>query len=221
MMFDGLQMIRKPVETWQAMARPEGHSPTWLPVAAIVAATIPAVAVVLGHLGSHWLGYADRETALQRAAIGFVATVPGAVVMTAALALALLRICDDAKVSLSGTALPSAVMGLIAPAWFCGAVLAVPPLLQLGPGIGELLWFALALLCAIRVIRKAMADGLGVRRRWKTVFSVETGIAFALLFLAVPLLPAALMRHAVGVTGAVFSGDPAPMTWPVPEPADW
>jgi hypothetical protein len=221
LILNGPRLLISPARAWSATVGDRGRRPGWLMAGALTAALLPAAAVVSGHLGAAALGYETREVAVQRAAVGLVATVGGALVMVPALTLLLMWLARTSRAA-GGDALsgPTA-LGIIWPAWAAGVVLAVPPLLDLGPEPGELLWLLIAVVVALRAIRSGAAIGLGIRRRWHWHFALRTALAFVLLFAVVPLGPALIVRGMLGVEGRPTIGDPEPLEWPVPPEPDW
>jgi len=188
---------------------------------ALTAAILPAAAVVAGHLGSAALGYESRDVAVQRAAVGLVATVGGALVTVPALTLLLMWLSRTSRAE-NDTALSGpAALGIVWPCWAAGLVLAFPPLLGLGPELGELLWMLIAVVVALRTIRRGAAVGLGIRRRWHWHFALRTVLVFVLLFAVVPLGPALVVRGMMGVAGRATIADPEPLEWPVPPEPEW
>jgi hypothetical protein len=189
--------------------------------AALTAAVLPAAAVVGGHLGAAFLGHIARDIAAQRAAVGLVATVGGALVLAPALALVLMWLTRASRAERGrGREVPAA-MGILWPAWTAGVVLAAPPLLDLGPEPGEALWAILAAAAAVRAIRDGAVAGLGVRRRWRTHFTTRATAAFVALFLAVPIAPALVARGLLGISGETIRPAPASLEWPLPPEPDW
>lgn len=196
-------------------------SPSGLLAAALTAVPWPAAAVVGGHLGSAALGFTSPDVAVQRAAVGFVAVVGGALVMAPALALALMRIAEGARARGDAKSAGPLAMGLIWPSWAAGLVLAVPPLAGLGPEIGEIAWFVAGTALAARALLAHSRAGTDVRRRWAGPFFARGLVAFAVLFAVVPMAPALAVRAALGVEGALVRAAPAEVVWPLPEAPDW
>jgi hypothetical protein len=218
---NGPLLLARGVKGWRSAIAGRAPSGPWLVAAALTAAIWPAVAVVAGHLGSVALGHQLAEIAVQRAAVGLVATVGGAVVMAPALTLALMWIARNSRaendVNLSGPV----AMGIVWPAWAAGLVLAIPPLVGLGPEPGELAWFALGLVIAVRMVRIGAIPTLGIRRRWSWHFTGRAAIAFVLLFALVPVTPALLVRSMLGVSGSAVHAPPEPLELPLPPEPNW
>ena len=221
MIFNGFKIAFAPARSWQPALAECPRSPSGLLAAALTAVPWPAVAVVVGHLGSVALGHASPEVALQRAAVGFVAAVGGALVMAPALALALMRISESSRAPGDVARTGPLAMGLIWPAWTVGLVLAVPPLVGLGPEIGEIAWFALGTAVAGRALFVHARAGADVRRRWAGPFFARGLLAFALLFAAVPIAPALAVRAVLGVEGELARPGLPQVEWHSPEAADW
>lgn len=221
MILNGPRLLISPARAWTATVGERARRPGWLMSGALTAALLPAAAVVAGHLGSAALGHETREVAVQRAAVGLVATVGGALVMVPALTLFLMWLARTSRAD-NGTELsgPTA-LGIVWPVWAAGLVLAVPPLLGLGPEPGELLWLLIAVVVAVRTIRRGAAVGLGIRRRWHWHFALRTALVFVLLFAVVPLGPALIVRGMMGVAGRPTIAAPEPLEWPVPPEPDW
>ena len=221
MIFNGFKIAFAPVRSWQPALAQCPRSPSSLLAAALTAVPWPAVAVVGGHLGSVALGYASPDVALQRAAVGFVAAVGGAMVMAPALALALMRISESSRAPGDVARTGPLAMGLIWPSWAAGLVLAAPPLFGLGPEIGEIAWFVLGTAVAGRALLVHSKVGGDVRRRWAGPFFARGLLAFALLFAAVPIAPALAVRAALGVEGELARPALPQVEWPLPEAPDW
>jgi hypothetical protein len=189
--------------------------------AALTAAIWPACAVVLGHLASAILGHANPDVAVQRAVIGLTAALGGTLVVAPALTLALLWITRAARaetvVSLAGPA----AMGIIWPVWTAGLVLLFPPLFGLGPESGELLWCVAALAISLRVLTSGAADGFGVRRRWRRVFATRGVLVFTLLFAAVLIAPAAMLRFLIGAQSVSIPQLAETTPLPLPPTPEW
>jgi hypothetical protein len=219
--FNGFKIVVAPDRSLPPALAGCPRSPSGLLAAALTAVPWPAAAVVAGHLGSVALGFASPEVAVQRAAVGFVAAVGGALVMAPALALALMRISEGARAPGDAERAGPLAMGLVWPAWAVGLVLAAPPLVGLGPEIGEIAWFALGTFVAGRALLAHARAGGDVRRRWAGPFFARGLLAFALLFAIVPIAPALAVRAALGVEGELVRAAPAEVVWPLPEAPDW
>jgi len=218
---NGPLLLVRGKKAWRTAISGRAPSGPWLIAAALTAAIWPAIAVVAGHLGSVAIGHQLAPIAVQRAAVGLLATVGGAIVMAPALTLALMGLARGSRaendVNLSG---PTA-MGIIWPVWTAGLVLAIPPLLGLGPEPGELAWFVLGLVIAARMIRTGAVPTLGIRRRWRWHFTGRAVIAFVLLFALIPVAPALIMRSLLGVSGSAVHAPPEPLELPLPPDPDW
>ena len=193
----------------------------WVVAAALTAVIWPAVAVVIGHMGSFLLGFTAEEIAIQRAAVGLVAVVGGAVVLAPAYTLALIRVSESAIMEPEVSVLAPAAMGVIWPVWFFGIILAVPPLFGMGPEIGELLWVFFAIAVAARTIRLGAAKGLNVRRRWARRFIWRSVLTFSCLFVLILVGPAFGVRVLMGIEGERTYGEPKGVVLPLPENPDW
>ena len=198
MILNGPKLLIHPRAAWASAVGPRSHSAIWLVAAALTAAVLPAAAVVAGHLGSAIFGGEEHATATLRAAIGFMSVAGGALVMAPALTLILLSLSRRSR----GVATPGraggVAMGLIWPVWTAGSILAVPPLLGLGPEIGEIIWFALVAAIAVRTLRAGAIMSLGIRRRWAGHFILRATLVFTLLFGVVAVTPAMTIRAMLG-----------------------
>lgn len=221
MIFNGFKIAAAPARFWQPALAGCPRSPGGLLAAALTAVPWPAAAVVVGHLGSAALGFTSPDVAVQRAAVGFVAAVGGALVMAPALALALMRISESSRAPSDAERTGPLAMGLIWPAWAAGILLAAPPLIGLGPELGEIAWFVVGTIFAARALRVHAKSGGDVRRRWAGPFFVRGLLAFTLLFAVVPIAPALAVRAALGVEGEIARSAPAPVSWPLPPASDW
>ena len=221
MIFNGIKLLLRPKNAWSRHLADQTSHATNLVAASFTAATIPAAAVVLGHLLSAQLGFTESTTAIQRAAIGFVSVSIGALVMIPALALVLLRIGDSARIPMTAQNASAAAMALVWATWMCGTIMMVPPLLNLRPEYGEFAWIILAIPAAWRVLSQTACGGLNVSRRWRSKFKLEAIVAFAVLFVAVPVVPPLIMRMLVGVTGQIVYGAPPELEWPQPPSPNW
>jgi hypothetical protein len=219
--FNGFKIAVAPARTWKQALASCPRSPSGLLAAALTAVIWPAVAVVAGHLGSAALGFASPDVAVQRAAVGFVAAVGGALVMAPALALALMRISESSRAPGDAEHAGPLAMGLIWPSWAAGILLAAPPLVGLGPEIGEIAWFVVGTVLAARGLWVHAKSGGDVRRRWAGPFFARGLLVFALLFAVVPIAPALAVRAALGVEGEIARLAPTPVSWPLPPAPDW
>jgi hypothetical protein len=218
---NGPKLAAAPARFWRGALATCPRSSGGLLAAALTAVPWPAAAVVGGHLGAAALGLVSPEVAVQRAAVGFVAAVGGALVMAPALALALMRIARSARAPEELDHAGPVAMGLVWPAWAAGIALAVPPLVGLGPEVGEIAWFVLGTALAGRALWVHAAAGTEVRRRWAGPFFARGLLAFALLFAAIPFAPALAVRAALGVEGELVAAAPEAIAWPLPEAPDW
>jgi hypothetical protein len=218
---NGPKLLFSPGRFWPEAVGAGSRSAGWLVAAALTAAMLPAAAVVGGHLGAAALGHIGREVAVQRAAVGLVATVGGALVLAPALALVLMWLTRASRAEHGRGRETATAAGILWPAWTAGLVLALPPLLDLGPEPGEALWTMLAAAAAVRAIRDGAVAGLGVRRRWRAHFSLRASAAFVALFLAVPIAPAFVVRGLLGVSGETTRPAPTALEWPLPPEPKW
>lgn len=221
MILNGPLLLARGSRAWNSAVNNRSPSAIELIAAAFTAAIWPAVAVVAGHLSATALGYQPAQMAIQRAAVGLVAIVGGAVVMAPALTLALMWIARTSRaeydVNLSGPV----AMGILWPAWTAGLVLAFPPLLGLGPEPGEVVWFVLAVTIAIWMTKVGAASTLGIRRRWHRHFTGRAVFAFAMLFALIPIAPALIVRGLLGVSGVTVHAPPALLELPLPPIPNW
>jgi hypothetical protein len=218
---NGPRLLLRPSRAWPSRIAPSSGTSSWLLAAGLTAVVIPALAVVGGHLGSAVLGHTGREVALQRAAVGLVATVGGALVMAPALTLALLSLARASRTEITPATASVAAMGLVWPIWAAGVILAVPPLLGLGPELGEAAWAFLAILVTVRTLRTATSEWLGVRRRWTAKFLAQTTVAVIVLFAAIPIAPALAVRAAMGVSSSPSPSPLEPVSLPLPPAPSW
>lgn len=221
MIGNAVRFISRPKDAWERSAILQGRPGGWLVAAGLTAVVLPSVAVVGGHIGSSLLGHIPAQVAIQRAAVGLVSAIGGGLIMAPALTLALLSITRSAHAPASATRAAPAAMGILWPAWTAGLVLAIPPLLGLGPELGELLWFLAAILLGVRALREGGSDWLGIRRRWLSGFMVRTTVAFALLFLLVAIVPALVVRSMMGVESSPPPASHAPVDLPLPPAPTW
>lgn len=221
MIGNAARFLTSPSGAWQRLAGEKRHPGGWLVAAGLTAVVLPSIAVVAGHLGSFLLGHVPREMAIQRAAVGLVAAIGGGLTMAPALTLALLPLTRSAHAPTGASRTAPAAMGILWPAWTAGLVLAVPPLIGLGPEIGEILWLLLAVLFGVRVMRDGGARWLGVRRRWMSGFLVRTTLVFAILFGGIAVTPALVVRAMMGVESKPTPNAPAPVDLPLPPRPNW
>ncbi len=221
MIINGVKLIFSPKKAWGRCVSPRTRPGGWLIAAGLTAAVIPALAVVAGHLGAFMLGHVERDIAIQRAAIGLVATIGGGLVMAPALTLAIMSLSRNARNDVRSSRAAPAAVGILWPAWTAGVVLAAPPLAGLGPELGEILWLVLATVLILRVLKYAASPWLGVRRRWATRFLGQSTLVFALLFAAIPVAPAFAMRTMMGVESRPVYSAPIPTDLPLPPMPNW
>jgi hypothetical protein len=217
----GPKLLLRGNRTWANTVGGRPKSGAWLIAGALTAAIWPAVAVVAGHLGSAAIGFQPGPAAVQRAAVGLVATVGGAMVMAPALTLALMRISRLSRAENDTRLSGPTALGLLWPTWTAGLVLALPPLAGLGPEPGEIAWLVLAAIIALRMIRIGAIKTLGIRRRWSWHFSGRATVAFVLLFALIPVAPAVVVRGMLGVSGSATHAPPQPLELPLPPEPDW
>ena len=221
MIFNGIKLLIDPVGAWSSDIKGRRHSAVWLLGASLTAVVFPATAVVAGHIGSALLGHVDHDMAIQRAALGLVATVGGGLVMAPALTLAMIRISGAARAQAESSVAGPVAMGLLWPTRAAGLVLLAPPLLGLGPELGEVAWLVLATVIVFRTVKLGAVKGLGVRRRWAVRFLWQNVLVFMLLFVAIPVGPAMLLRAMMGVAGVTVHAPPEPIVWPLPQQPNW
>jgi hypothetical protein len=218
---NGPKLLLRGAKTWRSAITGRTPSATGLLAGALTAAIWPALAVVGGHLGAMALGHQLAPTAVQRAAVGLVATVGGALVMAPALTLALMWLARTSRAENDPVLSGPVALGIVWPVWTAGLVLALPPLLGLGPEPGEIAWIALGLLLAARLLTIGAVETLGIRRRWKWHFVTRAVLVFVLLFALIPLGPALLVRGMLGVSGSAVHAPPEPLELPLPPEPDW
>ena len=221
MIANGPLLFFSPGRYWMRAAGGAPRDGGWLLAAALAAAVLPAAAVVGGHLGAAAIGHIGRDMAVQRAAVGLVCTVGGALVVAPAMSLVLMRLTRASRAEHGRGLETGAAMGMVWPAWAAGAVLAAPPLLGFGPEPGEALWALAAATAAVRAAREGAVPHLGVRRRWRTHFSVRAVGVFLVLFTAIPIAPAFIARGLLGVAGEISHPPPVPLAWPEPPEPNW
>jgi len=219
--FHGPRLLVSPRKGWAALISGQSRSSGWLVAAAVTAAVLPAAAVVVGHLGSAMLGQEDKATAILRAAIGFTSVAGGALVMAPALTLLLLAIARWSRgVATPRTAGPVA-MGIIWPVWTAGVILTAPPLLGLGPEVGEILWVVLAVLIAYRALHTTAPGELAIRRRWSSHFVLRATLLFTVLFVVITLGPAMTVRAMLGAATEILAALPERAPLPLPPTPNW
>ena len=221
MILNGPMLIFAPKETWLTVITSHKRTAPWILTAALTASILPAVSVVAGHFGSLVLGYEESALAMQRAAIGMVAIIGGALVTALVLTLILSWISDAARVSSHTSVTGPVAMGIVWPAWTTGVILAFPPLFGLGPELGELAWIALASLISLHVIRKGAVPGMGIRRRWSGRFVLQTTVILPLIFGLITVAPAIAMRSAMGISSKISHAPPEVISLPLPSKPDW
>lgn len=218
MILNGPRLLVKPSLVWHETVGIALRPALWLVAAALTAAVWPAVAVVLGHLGSALVGHEELSVATLRAAVGFISVLGGALVMAPALTLALLWTTGKAHAPTTPSKTGPVAMGLLWPTWTAGIVLAVPPLLGFGPTVGEIIWTLLVALVAFRTIRSGVISSLLIRRRWRWRFTTRAILVFIVLFVLTSVGPAVFVRGILNVS------KPTPFTMPdrpaLPMPAD-
>jgi hypothetical protein len=221
MIFNGPRLLLSPKRSWPATVERAPGTALWLIAAAITAAVLPAAGVVGGHLGSAILGYADHATATLRAAVGFIAVAGGALVMAPALTLLLLALSNISRGAGTPRSAETVAMGIIWPVWTTGIVLGVPPLLGVGPEIGEAVWVMVAALVAVRTFRAGNLASLGIRRRWRSHFTTRAILSFVILFILVVVGPAAAVRKLLGAEGEIVPTLPERSPLPLPPIPNW
>jgi hypothetical protein len=221
MMLLGLRLLINPKRAWHVIMGAPPRKAAWLIAAALTAAVWPAVAVVLGHIGSAALGLEEASVATLRAVVGFMSVVGGALVMAPALSLILIWLTGTAHENTSANRAGTVAMCIVWPTWASGMVLAVPPLFGLGPELGEVVWVILASLVALRTIRLETVSALAIRRRWKLRFISHTTAAFIFTFAAVSIAPAMTIRSMLGASTLIMPSTPDRPPLPLPPPSDW
>jgi hypothetical protein len=219
--FNGPRLLITPKRGWTAVIAGRSRSGVWLVAASLTAAVLPATAVVAGHPGSANSGDEESAPATHTAAIGFTSVAGGARVMAPALTLLLLALTRWSR----GNATPSnaapVAMGILWPVWTAGLILAVPPLLGLGPELGEFVWTALAVIIAVRTLRSGALPSLAVRRRWAGHFMLRATVLFSLLFVVVALAPAMTVRAMLGAATEILPSLPERVPLPFPPLPNW
>ena len=222
MILNGPKLLIAPKRMWPALVRGESRSAIWLIAAAVTAAVLPAAAVVIGHLGSAVLGYADHATATLRAAVGFIAVAGGALVIAPAMTLMLLWLADLSRGNPTQSSAETMAMAIVWPVWTAGLVIGIPPLFGAGPEIGEALWTFLALFITLRAVRSGDLSFLGIRRRWSSHFSIRAVLSFVLLFGFIVLGPSIMVRGMLGAAGEMIVMDlPDRVPLPLPPTPNW
>ncbi len=221
MILNGPRLLIKPDRVWHDTVGTALRPAPWLVAAALTAAVWPAVAVVLGHVGSALVGHEELSVATLRAAIGFISVLGGALVMAPALTLALLWTTNNAHTSTTVSQAGPVAMGLLWPTWTAGIVLAFPPLLGFGPTVGEILWMLLGTLVAFRTIRSGAVSSLRIRRRWRWRFTIRSVLAFVLIFVMTSLGPAVAVRGILNISKPAGFAMPDRPALPRPPDSEW
>ncbi|MDJ0764459.1 MAG: hypothetical protein QNJ97_15895 [Myxococcota bacterium] len=221
MILHGLKLLLFPKRTWPRAVKSAPKSAGWLVAAALTAAVWPAAAVVAGHLGSALLGLVEMPLAVIRATVGFISVAGSALVMAPALLLLLLTVADAARANVTPSQTGPVAMCILWPTWFVGCVLAVPPLIGLGPEVGEIAWLAIAALVCLGLIRSSAAAALEIRRRWKDRFVVQSTLAFTLAFALVAIAPAMTVRSILGATTSIVPSQVERPALPRPPDPNW
>ena len=221
MIFNGPNFLFRPSKTWAKAIEDNTHDPWWLISASLTAAVWPALAVVAGHLTSSVLGIEEARIAILRAAVGFITVVGGALVIAPAICLVFMWTTRVAHERENPRKAVSVGMGVIWPVWSAGIILFLPPLLGLGPELGEIGWAIVAIALGAHMIKTQAAGALGIRRRWAARFILHTSCAFALLFLAVTVCPAVLARGILGAGTPVVRTVSQRPALPLPPSPNW
>jgi hypothetical protein len=221
MIFNGPRFLIFPSLSRTLVSTPITKTASWLIAAALTAAVWPALAVVGGHIGSALLGREEVTVAVLRAVVGLTAVVGGAIVAAPALTLLVLWTTETAKENTSPDFAGTVAMGILWPAWAGGLVLAVPPLLGLGPELGEIMWALLAALIAFKIIKSHSIDLLGIRRRWALRFKIHMASAFVLLFVLVAITPPMAVRSILGAATQIVHSLPDQPDLPLPPLPNW
>jgi len=221
MIFNGPNFLLRPRVTWQKTVAGSSHNPWWLISASLTAAVWPALAVVAGHLVASALGMEDPKVASLRAAVGFLTVVGGALVIAPALCLIFMWTTRIAHEEEDPRRAISVGMGVVWPVWAAGIILFLPPVLGLGPELGELSWAIVAALLGVRIIKKEAPGALGIRRRWTTRFILHTSLLFVPLFALVTICPATVARGLLGAETPVVRVVPDSPALPLPPPPNW
>ena len=221
MIFNGPRLLISPKKGWTAVIAGRSRSSIWLMAAALTAAVLPAAAVVGGHLGSAMLGHDEKTTATLRAAIGFTSVAGGALVMAPALTLLLLALARWSRGVTTPRRTAPVAMGILWPAWSAGIILTVPPLMGLGPEIGEILWTLLVVAIAFRALGSTTLEELTIRRRWAGHFVLRSTVSFTLLFIVVTLGPAMIVRAMLGASTEILTALPERAPLPLPPTPNW
>lgn len=221
MILNGPRLLVAPDRVWHDTVGTASRPAPWLVAAALTAAVWPAVAVVLGHVGSALVGHEELSVATLRAAIGFISVLGGALVMAPALTLALLWTTSNAHASTTAGQAGPVAMGLLWPTWTAGIVLAFPPLLGFGPTVGELLWLLLVAVVVFRTIRLGAVSTLPIRRRWKWRFTTRSVLAFILIFVMTSIGPAVAVRGILNISEPAGFSMPDRPALPKPPEPEW
>jgi hypothetical protein len=216
----GPRLLVSPHRTWSTIVGRDRQAISLI-AAAITAAVWPASAVVAGHIGSAALAYEESTIAILRAMVGFMAVVGGSLVMAPALTLALLWTSETSRGTVDSKRAGAVAMGLLWPTWTAGIILVVPPLLDLGPELGEFLWLGLATLVVIRLLNQYACPTLTVRRRWKSRFVLRSTIVYLLLFTITAIAPAMFVRSMLGASSPHVASLPTRPALPLPPEPNW
>jgi hypothetical protein len=219
--FNGPRLLVSPRKGWAALITGTSRSPGWLVAAAVTAAVLPAAAVVGGHLGSAVLGHEEKATAILRAAIGFTSVAGGALVMAPALTLLLITLTRWSRGTTTPRRAAPVAMGILWPVWTAGVILTAPPLLGLGPEVGEIVWSVLAVFIAHRLLSTAVPGELAIRRRWSSYFVLRSTVLFAVLFVVIILGPAMTVRAMLGAATEILAALPERAPLPLPPDPNW
>lgn len=221
MILNGPRLLVNPSRVWPDAVGVAARPAPWLVAAALTAAVWPAMAVVLGHLGSALIGHEDLSVATLRAAVGFISVLGGALVMAPALTLAFLWTTYNAHETTTPNQTGPVAMGLLWPTWAAGMVLAIPPLLGFGPAVGEIIWTLLAVVIAFRIVRTGAISSLLIRRRWKGRFLSRSVLVFFIAFVLTSVGPAVLVRGMLNVAKPAGFDLPDRPALPMPPDAEW
>ncbi|MCP4599037.1 MAG: hypothetical protein GY847_00595 [Proteobacteria bacterium] len=221
MILHGPRLLLSPGRSWNAAIGSSPRRAMWLIAAAVTAAVWPAVAVVVGHIGSAVLGHQEATVATLRAAIGFISVLGSALVMAPALTLVLLWSANTAHEYTTPTQTGPVAMGILWPTWTVGLILAVPPLFGQGPELGEIIWAMLAALVAARTFRLCAVPALAIRRRWRWRFITHSTAAFVLVFVLISIGPAIVVRAMLDAATPIEPTMPDRPALPLPPEPNW
>ncbi|MBN2801869.1 MAG: hypothetical protein JXR91_02125 [Deltaproteobacteria bacterium] len=221
MIIEPLKLIIKPEQWWNSKKSVHQYSKGIIATEAIILATLPAIIVTIAHLASYWLGFTDRFTAIERAAISFLTITTGALIISSALNLIFLKLAENAKSCASKEQIVMVTMSLISAIWFAGIFQAIAPISSLNPETGEIIWIVFSILITARLYFSGLPEAMGIERRWKSKFIIPSSISFLLLFVLITILPSLIMRYLMGVTGVTAYPSPDYVDWPVPPPPNW